>query len=69
MLLPLKDQGITFTIYKLKHFHSDRIMAALGAKIAAGQNAHLSTRMVDEVYGYNARLRQHEELKNIDVRL
>ncbi len=64
-----KPLGIETTFYKLKHLNTDRTLKALGAKIAAGQNAHTSTKMVEEVYAYNEKIRIHESLKELDIEL
>ncbi len=64
-----KPLGIETTFYKLKHLNTDRTMKALGAKMAAGQNAHASTKMVEEVYAYNEKARIHEGLKELDIEL
>ena len=64
-----KPLGIETTFYKLKHLNTDRTLQALGAKMAAGQNAHASTKMVEEVYAYNEKIRIHETLKGLDIEL
>ena len=61
--------GIAATFYKLKHVNSDRTLEALGAKMAAGQNAHTSTKMVEQVYAHNEKKRIHEGLKGLDIEL
>ena len=64
-----KPLGIVTTFYKLKHLNTDRTLKVLGAKMAAGQNAHVSTKMVEEVYAYNEKIRIHEALKELDIEL
>lgn len=61
--------GIETTFYKLKHLNTDRTLKAVGAKMAAGQNAHVSTKMVEQVYAYNEKKRIHESLKELDIQL
>jgi hypothetical protein len=53
----------------LKHLNTDRTLKAVGAKMAAGQNAHVSTKMVELVYAYNEKKRIHESLKELDIQL
>ena len=69
MLHVKKPLGIQATFYKLKHVNTDRTLIALGAKMAAGQNAHTSTKMVEEVYAFNEKKRIHEGLKELDIEL
>lgn len=64
-----KPLGITATFYKLKHRNADKTLKALGAKMAAGQAGHTSTKMVEQVYAYNEQLRIHEGLKELDIEL
>ncbi len=61
---PLKIEA---TFYKLKHINSDQTVKALGKKIAVGQNAHTTMRMIEKVYAYNEEQRIHESLKEIDI--
>ena len=65
----MKPLDIKATFYKLKHLNTDRTLAAAGAKMAAGQNAHMSTKMVEQVYAYNEKKRMHEGLKTLDIKL
>lgn len=65
----MKPLGIKATFYKLKHLNTDRTLEAVGAKMAAGQNAHMSTKMVEQVYAYNEKKRIHEGLKGLDIEL
>lgn len=65
----MKPLGIKATFYKLKHLNTDRTLEAAGAKMAAGQNAHMSTKMVEQVYAYNEKIRIHEGLKVLDIKL
>ena len=37
--------------------------------MAAGQNAHTSTKMVEEVYAFNEKARIHETLKGLNIEL
>ena len=64
-----KPLGIKATFYKLKHVNTDRTLAAVGARMAANQNAHLSTKMVEDVYAYNEKKRIHETLKALGIQL
>lgn len=65
----MKPLGIKTTFYKLKHLNADRTLKAAGAKMAAGQMGHTSTRMAEQVYAYNENKRIHEGLKELDIEL
>lgn len=65
----IKPLEIKTTFYKLKHLNADRTMKAVGAKMAAGQMGHTSTKMAEEVYAYNEKKRIHEGLKVLDIKL
>ena len=65
----MKPLGIQTTFYKLKHLNADRTLKAAGAKMAAGQMGHTSTRMAEQVYAYNESKRIHEGLKDLDIEL
>ena len=60
---------IQATFYKLKHRNADRTLKAVGAKMAAGQMGHTSTKMVEDVYALNEKKRIHEGLKDLDIEL
>ena len=53
----MKPLGISTTFYKLKYLNADRTLKAAGAKMAAGQMGHTSTKMAEQAYAFNEKKR------------
>jgi integrase len=64
-----KPLGIEWGFYKLKTLSSDRNIAKVGAKGAAGHMGHTSTRMAEKTYQFEEQKRIHESLKVLDIPL
>lgn len=60
--------SIAADFYSLKHSYTEKVSETLSAEDAARMNSHTSTAMVINIYDTGREKRQHEKLKNIDIK-